>query len=256
MSARITPYEMFLEPLEAVAFPAIRDEAEQRGTDTRRRDRFVLLGHVGATLKDFVTDDADPDSIEEYGEFLYHGYQFWEFGCRLYVFSEDATAELTEPEYDVGSWTFAGPPASYFQFPYQRLWARVEAEAPYEPVDGCFVVVDDTAPAPEAGAHLRIQLVLGLRMDRPGVSLVSYRTDLPPNEVRELARGPWREAGAPFASAIPGGDRKGYRTLATTSELEALVIRALHRLETHSSQLDAVEGSSEEGLTHLSHVVV
>ena len=46
---------------------------------------------------------------------------------------------------------------------------RVTAEAPYEPVDGCFAVVDDTEPAPGAGAHLRIQLVLGLRADRPGV---------------------------------------------------------------------------------------
>jgi hypothetical protein len=101
-----------------------------------------------------------------------------------------------------------------------------------------------------------MQLVLGLRADRPGVSLVSYRTDLAPNDVAEIANQPWREDGTPFASAIPGGDRKGYRTLATTSELEALVIRALHRIESFSSQLDAIDGSSEEGLTHLSHIRV
>jgi hypothetical protein len=256
VSARITPYEMFLEPLEAVAFPAIRDEAAQRGTDTRRRDQFVLLGHVGAALEQFASDDADPDAIEEYAELVYHGYQFWEFGCRLYSFSEDVTRELTEEEYDVGSWTFAGPPACYLQFPYQRLWSRVTAEAPYEPVDGCFVVVDETAPAPGAGAHLRMQLVLGLRAERPGVSLVSYRTDLTPTEVRELARRPWRDEGHPFASAIPGGERKGYRTLATTSELEALVIRALHHLDVHHDSLRAADGSSAEGQTHLAHVVV
>ena len=60
----------------------------------------------------------------------------------------------------------------------------------------------------------------------------------------------------PFANAIPGGERKGYRTLATTSELEALVIRALHHLDVHHDSLRAADGSSGEGQTHLAHVVV
>jgi hypothetical protein len=98
--------------------------------------------------------------------------------------------------------------------------------------------------------------VLGLRADRPGVSLVSYRTDLSPTEVRELAHRPWRDDGHPFATAIPGGERRGYKTLATTSELEALVIRALHHLDVHHGSLRSADGSSTEGQTHLAHVVV
>src|SRR5687768_17650249 len=124
MSARTTPYEMFLESLEAVAFPAIRAEATKRGTDTRRRDQFVLLGHVGAALERFVSDDADPDAMDEYAGFVYRGYQFWEFGCRLCAFTEDVTRELTEEEYGVGSWTFAGRPGCYLQFRYERRWWR------------------------------------------------------------------------------------------------------------------------------------
>ena len=155
MSARVTPYEIILEPLETTAFPAIQREAEQRGSDTRRRDQFVLLGNAGATLKDTVPDDAPAEALEEYAELLYHGFQFWSFGRRLYVFDEAVTELLTMPTFDLGRWELAGPPSCYLQFPYQRLWARVSADAPFEPVDGCFVVVDDTEPAPEAGAHLR-----------------------------------------------------------------------------------------------------
>ena len=155
----------FSKSLEAVAFPAIRAEAAQRGTDTRRRDQFVLLGHAGAALEQFVSDDADPDAIEEYAEFIHQGYQFQEFGCRLYSFSEYVTRELTQEEYDVGDWTFAGPPACYLQFPHSPLaGARDDELAPHQLVDGCFVVVDGTEPAPGAGAPeiaARVRLARG-----------------------------------------------------------------------------------------------
>lgn len=256
MTARITPYEIVLGPLESTAFPEIRAEAERRGTDVRRRDQFLLLAAVGATLKDMVPEDAPAEAIDEYGELLYEGYQFWEYGHRLYVLSEEVTSLLTQPVFDVGAWQLAAPPSCYVQFPYQRLWARVSAEAPYEPVDGCFVVVDDTQPAPQGGAHLRVQLVMGFRANRPGLSLVSYRTDLDPRDAAEHANVPWREEGAAFANAIPGGERKDYRSLATTSELEALVLRTLFYLDTNSTALSAVEGSAEEGATRLAHVRV
>jgi hypothetical protein len=256
VTARITPYELILEPLERSEFPAIRAEAEQRGTETRRRDQFLLLGHVGAALKEMVPDDAPTEALDEYGELLYQGFQFWDFGRRLYVMDEAVTAHLTAPEYDFGDWVLAAPPSCYVQLPYQRIWARVATEAPYEPVDGFFLVVDDTAPAPDAGAHLRAQLILGFRRDRPGVSLVSYRTDIDPRAVARHARAPWREDARPFESTIPGGERRGYKTLATTSELESLALRTLHYLDTHPLALAAEEGSGKEGETHLAHVVV
>jgi hypothetical protein len=255
VSARITPYEIILEPLETTAFPAIQAEAEGRGSDTRRRDQFVLLGNVGATLKDTIPEDALPESLEEYAELLYHGYQFWSLGRRLYVFDEAVTELLTAPSFDLHGWELVGPPSCYLQFPYQRLWARVSVDAPFEPVDGCFVVVDDTEPAPEAGAHLRAQLLLGVRSDRPGVSLISYRTDLDPRAAAALATRPWREDGPPFANIIPGGDRKGYKTLATTSELQALVIRALCYLDRNSTTLVAEPGSDAPMETHIPHIV-
>ena len=43
---------------------------------------------------------------------------------------------------------------------------------------------------------------------------------------------------------------------ATTSELEALVIRALHHLDVYHDSLRAADGSTMEGQTHLAHTVV
>jgi hypothetical protein len=256
VTARITPYEVILEPLEHTAFPAIRAEAEQRGSDPRRRDQFLLLGQTGVALREMVPESAPPEALDEYGELLYQGFQFWSFGRRLYVLTDELTAALTAPTLALDDWVLAAPPACYVQLPYQRVWARVSAESPYEPVDGFFAVVDDTEPRPDAGAHLRVQLVLGLRPDRPGVSLVSYRTDLPPDRAARLADDPWREEGAPFSNAIRGGDRRGYRTIATTSELAALVLRVFHHLDTEPLRLELHDGSTAETETHLPHVVV
>lgn len=243
---RLSPYDAILEPLEASAWPAIRDEAEQRGIDTRRRDRFVLLGNAGAALKDMIPDDAPPEAVEQYADLLYHGYQFWLFGKHTFQLDASATERITAPSYEFGDWRFAAPPSAYLQFPDQRIWARVAGDAPYEPADGCFVIADGTEPAPDAGMHLRAQLVLGLRADRAGVSLVSYCTDFDPGKVASLAERPWREDAEPFANTIPGGDRRGFRTVATTSELEALVIRALREIDQGSGSREDGGGRREE----------
>jgi hypothetical protein len=256
VSGRITPYEALLYPLETASWPAIREEAEHRGSDTRRRDQFVLLGGVGAALRDIIPEDAPGDAVEEYAELLYHAYQFWSFGKRLYVLTPPALELLTASDYSLGSWELAAPPSCYIQFPEQRVWARVAADSPFEPVDGCFVVVDETAPAPLAGAHLRAQLVLGLRPDRPGISLVSYRTDLEPAAAAAHAERPWRADAQPFGNAIPGGERKALHAITTTSELEAIVLRALHYLDRHSDRLVARDPDGGEDSTTMPYTEV
>lgn len=257
MTARITPYEALLQPLETVAWPHISDEAEQRGTDTLRRDQFVLLGTVGSTLRDVIPEEAPADAVDEYAELIYHAYQFWRFGKRTYALTKPVLERLVSPDYSLGAWQVAGPPSCYLQVPAQRVWARVSADAPFEPVDGCFVVVDDTAPAPESGTHVRALLVLGLRPERPGVSLVSYRTDLDPVHAVAHAEHPWREDSLPFANAIPGGERQALHAITTTSELESFVLRTLHYLDSHPDRLVAHESQADEdGDTALPYIEV
>lgn len=256
MAARITPYEALLPETDASTWPAIRAEAEQRGVDTRRRDRFVLLGTVGAFLRDLMPDDAPADAVDQYAELLYHAYHFWHFGRRLYVLTSGALDRLTSPGYSIGGWELAAPPACYVQFPAQAVWARVAPEAPFEPVDGCFIAIEDAAIVSPAGAHLRALLVLGFRPERPGVSLVPHHTDLDPTEAAARADHPWREDAAPFANAIPGGERRGFHALTTTSELEAIVLRVLHELDRHPDRLHARAPGHERGATSLPYIEV
>lgn len=255
MAPRLTPYEALLQPLETVAWPQIREEASSRGTDTRRRDAFVLLGTVGAALRDIVPDDAPADATAQYAELLYHAYQFWHYGTRTYVLAPDVLERLVAPDYSLGEWILAAPPACYIQLPAQRVWARVSEESPFEPVDGWFVVVDDTDPG--AGAHVRAMLVLGLRPDRPGISLVSHQADVDPASAARVADSPWRADAKPFENAIPGGERKGLHAITTTSELEALVLRAFHYLDSHPDRLIAHEArEAAEGDTALPYIEV
>ncbi|HEY7878967.1 MAG TPA: hypothetical protein VIC55_12110 [Gemmatimonadaceae bacterium] len=257
MSARVTPYEMILESFEHDAFPAIRAEAEQRGRDPRNHDDFMLLGLVGATLASMIADDAPPEALDQYGELLWQGFRFWSTGRRIYAFDEMITERLTAPQRDLGQWELAAPPAAYLQFPYQRVWTRVVPDAPYEPVDGCFVASNAELVSHGEPTELRLLLVLGLRADRPGVSLVLHRVELDPGDAPRLARAPWRDSGNAFANTMPGGERKGLRTLITEGELEALVLRALHVLDTQPRVLvPRPGGSATPGESRLPHVDV
>lgn len=256
MAARITPYEALLPQLDTSTFPAVRHEAEQRGVDPRDRDRFVLLGAVGACMRDLIPDDAPPDAVEQYGELLYHAYQFWDSGRRLYVLTPAALDRLAAPGYSLGSWTLSRPAACYVQFPAQAWWARVGPDAPFEPVDGCFVVVGDAQSSAPPGVPLRILLILGLRPERPGVSLVPYAATVDPRSPASRADQPWREGGEAFANAIPGGERRGLRAIITTSELEAIVLRILHELDRHPERLHARAPEHTAGSTMFAYTEI
>lgn len=228
---RVTPYELVFAALENGAFVRIREEAQRRGRDTRHLDDFLLLGFVGATLQEMIPAAASAEALDEYTALLFAGYRFWDTGRRLYVLSDAAATRLTEPVYPMGDWRFAAPPACYVQLPYQRVWARVGTDAPFEPVDGFFASTDDTAPADGAEAEVHVLLVLGVRPDRPGLSLIPHRMTVEPRSAAARGERPSREGAPAFANALPGGERRGFRALVTAGELEALVLRTAHALD-------------------------
>lgn len=255
---RVTPYELILEPLEPDAFPEIRAEAEQRGRDALRHDDFLLLGLVGATLSSMIADDAPPEAVDQYGELLWQGYRFWAAGRRFYTFGEAITTKLIAPQYDMRGWQLAAPPSCYLQFPNQRLWTRVALDAPFEPVDGCFVTADETTIDERTLVDLRILLVLGLRPERPGVSLVIAHVELAPRDAEERAAAPWLAGEDAFSTSLPGGEKRGLRTLSTQGELEALVLRSLHTLDARPKQLIAhpAQPAAPAGASRLASVEV
>ncbi|HKV49963.1 MAG TPA: hypothetical protein VJO52_02085 [Gemmatimonadaceae bacterium] len=237
--ARLTPYELILEPLEHDAFPAIRAEAELRGRDALQHDDFLLLGLVGATLSSMIADDAPAEAVDQYGELFWQGYRFWAAGRRFFTFGESITSSLIASRYDMDEWQLAAPASCYLQFPNQRLWARVASDAPFEPVDGCFVASDESSEDGTTRVELRVLLVLGLRPERPGISLVFDRLDLDARDAPPRAAQPWSDGDAAFATSLPGGERRGLRVVATRGELETLVLRALHALDARPKLLVA-----------------
>jgi len=248
--ARLTPYELILEPLEHDAFPAIRAEAEQRGRDALNHDDFLLLGLVGATLSSMIADDAPAEAVDQYGELFWQGYRFWAAGRRFYTFGEAITSSLIATTYHMDEWQLAAPPSCYLQFPNQRLWARVAPDAPFEPVDGCFIAADESSADGNTHVELRALLVLGLRPERPGISLVFDRLGLDARDAPSRAAQPWTDGEAAFATSLPGGERRGLRVVATRGELETLVLRALHALDARPRLLvahPARESSASDG---------
>ncbi len=255
---RVTPYELILESLEQDAFPEIRAEAEQRGRDALRHDDFLLLGLVGATLSSMIADDAPPEAVDQYGELLWQGYRFWAAGRRFYAFGDAVTSKLIAPRYDMAGWHLAAPPSCYLQFPNQRFWTRVALDAPFEPVDGCFVTADETAVDGRSLVDLHILLVLGLRPERPGVSLVIEHLEIAPWDAEERAAAAWLAGEDAFSASLPGGEKRGLRTLSTQGELEALVLRSLHTLDTRAKLLVAhpAQQSAPAGTSRLAYVEV
>ncbi|HXE60075.1 MAG TPA: hypothetical protein VN607_05190 [Gemmatimonadaceae bacterium] len=256
--ARLTPYELILAPLEQDAFPAIRAEAEQRGRDALQHDDFLLLGLVGATLSSMIADDAPAEAVDQYGELFWQGYRFWSAGRRFYTFGEAITSTLIAKPYDMDGWQLAAPPSCYVQFPNQRLWTRVAPDAPFEPVDGCFIASDESSTDAGARVDLRVLLVLGLRPERPGISLVIDRMTLDARDAGERAMQAWSDGEAAFETSLPGGERRGLRILNTRAELETLVLRALHALDARPKLLvahPARETPPADG-SHLAYVDV
>jgi len=257
-AARVTPYELILGPLERDAFPEIRAEAEQRGRDPFVHDDFLLLGLVGATLSAMIADDAPPDAVDQYGELLWQGYRFWAAGRRLYSFGDAATSRLIAREYDMAGWHLAAPPSCYLQFPNQRFWTRVGPDAPYEPVDGCFVAADESTAHGRTRVALRVLLVLGLRPERPGISLVIARLELDAAEAEPRASAPWLAGENPFSTSLPGGEKRKLLVLSTEGELETLVLRSLHALDARPAWLvpRAAAESPPPEVTRLAYVEV
>ena len=189
-----------------------------------------------------LAPDAGADALAQASELLWQAWRFVRTGARLYVVSGDAAERLTVPEVDAGAWRFAAPPACYVQLPYQRLWARVSEQAAYEPIDGWF----GAARVLASGAHeIRLLAVLGLREERPGVSLLPHAVTLSDADAGARLARPWRAEGAPFANAITGGERMGYGTLATVGELEALALRTWRALDVGARALERHEGATE-----------
>lgn len=239
-ASRPTPWDVVFgdDVFETELFPAIEHEAQERGIDPRTLDSFLLLSNAAALLKGLSPDAAEMaggpgdlpplDAVRRYGPLVFHAFHFWHHGRLVVGLDEASTRRIVASRQAIGEWRLASPaPAGYLQLPRNLLWSRVDEDAQAEPADGFFwTIVEPDGSGPLTTALL---LVLGLRADRPGFSVVDAMSPLPE------PLGHWgdfdaRVDGEDFANILPGGELSNLYGLVNVAELFKLASRAFHSL--------------------------
>ncbi|MBA4158936.1 MAG: hypothetical protein H0X65_15875 [Gemmatimonadetes bacterium] len=252
--ARPTPYELaFGETgFDEQVFPAVAEEAEGQKLDPARRERFAFLSRSGDAIREVIPRDAPPESLEQYRALLFHAFNFWRAGKRVYRLDAAVARYLVEAAPRLEGWEFAVPyPAVYLQLPPNLFWASIAPDMPPEPVDGFFVTTARIEDAP-GGPVLRVEalMVLGLRRDRAGFSVIPLDTEAGAGIPIEWADLPVREDGGDFANVLPGGEIAGLYSILTAAEALKLLGRALWYIDQHAGLVRAdVAGSA--GATRL-----
>ncbi|MCY4400259.1 MAG: hypothetical protein OXE96_13115 [Gemmatimonadetes bacterium] len=259
--ARLTPYELLMPDPEFPdrCFPAVGEEAGERGVDPGNPAAFVMLGAVQGALTEFKTDDVEPEAAHDHGSVLYFAYHMWRTGGDVALVRTATLRELLataspdpSPAVD-DDWTAAlHEGTGYVQLPQHLVWIDPlpddpdPAHAPPESVDGFFWCGD-------RGGALHLALITGMRPDRPGYGVVP----VPPVPLTSLpgwATGPAREGGGDFATSLPGADLDGLlgiRTPAEVFKLAALVLPRIADADPSESASGAAPASAPPGAGQL-----
>jgi hypothetical protein len=239
--ARATPYELVFgdTDFDVRVFPAIREQAEAYGVDTAHPDRFNFLPRVGEVIREIVSDEAPPEALDQYRALLFHAYNFWRAGRCLYLVEPGVARYLVEAAPALGDWELTLPAdAVYLQLPANLFWASIEADGAPEPVDGLFVTAARASDALGVQYQkVELLLVLGIRRDRAGFSIIAFSTEAGAGIVQEWAVAEGR-AGGDFSSLLPGGEMAGLYSVVTASEALKLMARILWYVDQHPESVE------------------
>lgn len=208
---RPTPFDLVFSGLAAERFPALREALAKAGADPRDRDALLVTFPAMSLLRDLRPDDRDAGAgVDELAALVHHGYLAWADGLTTWVVpAAVARRAVTARQVPTAVPAHAG----YIQLPERLVWASLAADAPWEPLDGCFVhtTVDGT---------LRVLGVFGLHASRNGFT-VAESVGAPGS----LAT---RRDGTPlFAPSLEGGARAGLSAIVEAGELVELAGRLL-----------------------------
>ena len=239
--ARITPYELLL-PEEGFAdeyFPLIGEEAKEREAGLSDSERFALLSEAGAVLRKIRGEEDDPQLIHQYGILLFHAFHFWREGQPFFQLETGVVRYLVETGPKSGDWAPSLPgPAGYVQLPQHLFWVSGGEDAPPESLDGFFWSAPD-------GERLSLLVVMGIRKDRPGLSVVPLPT-LPLSAAGEWAAMQVRPEGEDFQSFLPGAELENLYALEAGAEAVKLAMRVFWYLDVFpASVADGILGPGE-----------
>lgn len=234
--ARRTPYELVFESdaFESSIFPRIGKEAASHGVDPLLPEQFAFLSIAGDAVREVLPPDAPSEALEEYRALLFHAFNFWRYGKRVYLLEPSLARYLVEAAPGLREWELRLPhPSLYLQLPPSLFWGSISADMPPEPVDGFFVSTvtpEDAQGRPSP--RLDVLAVLGIRRDRAGFSVIPLDAILEPGIASVWAGTPARESGEDFETVLPGGDLARLYSILTTGEILKLLARALWYVDT------------------------
>lgn len=219
---RPTPFDLVFSGLAPDRFPAIREALAKTGADPRNRDAFLITFPAMNLLRELRPDDSDAgDGVDELAALVHHAYLAWADGLHTWVapdaIARSALTALRPP-------TAAPATAGYIQVPERLIWAALGCDAPWEPLDGCFVHAN-------ADGTVRVLGVFGVHASRNGFT-VAESAGLP--GARTV-----RQDGTPlFAPSLEGGTRAGISAIVEPGELVELAGRLLADPALVSTQME------------------
>ncbi len=225
--ARRTPYEMvFIDgDFESNVFPRIRDEAAETGIDPTEPERFEFLSIAADVVRDLTPEGAGPEALDLYRLLLFHAYNFWRSGRRVFTLDTAAARFLVEAAIPLEGWSFEMPgDAVYLQLPANLFWSSITPSTPPEPIDGFFLTFSKRPDFRQRlVGHLEVLIVLGIHRSRAGFSVIPLSTEVGAG-MEELWAAEPREDGD-FHNVLPGGDISGLYSILTTTEVFKLIGR-------------------------------
>lgn len=237
--ARRTPFELALpgDDFPEERFPAIAEEAEERGTDLSDPSAFLMLTAAGEALRELRGPDESPEQIQQHGALLWHAFHFWRSRWPVLLLSTHVARYLVEAGPESPRPELPGD-AGYIQLPQHLFWVRQGSPDEHgvstpESLDGFFW----TAAGP---GHVAFMACMGMRGDRPGLTVAPLPA-LSLDEVGAVTSAVVRQGTADsgeedFSSDMAGAEMEGLYEIRTGGELVKLAGRALAFLAQHEPE--------------------
>lgn len=238
---RRTPYELvFGEAFDGRTFPDIQREAAERGIDPSDSERFGFLSLAADAVRAVVPPDAPPEALQQYRALLYHAFNFWRYGKRVYLLDPPLARYLVEGTPSLEGWELELPYRSvYLQLPRNLFWGSISPDSTPEPVDGFFVTTGEgTDGLGKPFRQIEVLVVLGIRRDRAGFSVIPFSTETGPGIAHVWAESEGREAGPDFENILPGGEIKGLYSILTSTEVLKLLARAMWYIHSYPGDVE------------------
>ncbi|MDX1674144.1 MAG: hypothetical protein R3314_05005 [Longimicrobiales bacterium] len=265
---RQNPYQLVFgaESIDDRLFPPIEEEAEARDQPLDDPERFLFLSSVGQLLQAIAAgkdagydhepaegvakqgaepepgaeaepgagaepepepDTADREELKQYGRLLYHAFHYWRDRKPTRRVDEDSVRWLLDEVTSVGEWSLTVPSSSgYLQLPRNLIWAEPAPGLTPEPVDGFFWRWVEPEDEP---ARLHVLLVLGVRPDRAGFSVVPATGIL--DDEDHWAEVDARPDGPDFETTLPGGEMDALYSIETAAEVLKLASLCFWKLD-------------------------